>query len=63
MVHETNISANELNSDLKKVSNWTFQCKIVFNPDPRKQAQEVIFSRKMKKVSHLSLVFNNADVS
>ena len=63
MVHDTNISANELNSDLKKVSNWTFQCKMVFNPDPSKQTQEVIFSRKLKKVAHLSLVFNNADVS
>ena len=34
-----------------------------FNPDPSKQAQKVIFSRKLKKVSHLSLVFNNTNVS
>ena len=30
-----------------------------FNPDPSKQAQEVIFSRKTKKEYHPPLVFNN----
>ena len=30
-----------------------------FNPDPKKQAQEVIFSRKSKAKSHPPLVFNN----
>ena len=34
-----------------------------FNPDPNKQAQEVIFSRKLKKFYHLSLSFNNNNVS
>ena len=34
-----------------------------FNPDPNKQAQEVIFSRKLKKVCHPSLHFNNNNVS
>ena len=30
-----------------------------FNPDPSKQAQEVIFSRKTKKEYHPPLAFNN----
>ena len=34
-----------------------------FNPDPSKRAQEVIFSRKLKKVPLPPLVFNNANVS
>ena len=34
-----------------------------FNPDPNKQAQEVIFSRKLKKFCHPSLRFNNNNVS
>ena len=34
-----------------------------FNPDPSKQAQEVIFSRKTKKEYHLHLAFNNNNVS
>ena len=29
-----------------------------FNPDPNKKAQEVIFSRKINKIKHPSLVFN-----
>ena len=44
VAHDINISANELNNDLKKFSNWAFQWKMSFNPDPSKQAQEVIFS-------------------
>ena len=30
-----------------------------FNQDPKKQAQEVIFSEKSKAILHHSLVFNN----
>ena len=33
-----------------------------FNPDPTKQAQEVIFSRKNIKPQHPNLVFNQIDV-
>ena len=33
-----------------------------FNPDPNKQAQEVIFSRKLNKPNHSSLNFNNTVV-
>ena len=29
---------DELNSDLNKISDWAFQWKIKFNPDPIKQA-------------------------
>ena len=63
VVHDINTSANELNNDLKKVSNWAHQWKMSFSPDPSKQAQEVVFSRKLKKVPHPPLVFNNANVS
>ena len=34
-----------------------------FNPDPTKQAREVIFSRKAKEIYHPPLVFNNTSVS
>ena len=33
-----------------------------FNPDLSKQAQEVIFSRKINKVCHPPLLFNNSTV-
>ena len=34
-----------------------------FNPDPTKQATEVIFSRKNKPVNHPTLYFNNSPVT
>ena len=34
-----------------------------FNPDPTKQAHEVIFSHKTKEIYHPPLVFNNTNVS
>ena len=33
------------------------------NPDPSKQTQEIILSRKPKKVNHFSLIFNNIAVN
>ena len=44
---DINKSATELNSDLKKISQWVYQWKIKFNPDPNKQANEIFFSRKL----------------
>ena len=63
VTHDVNVSARELNDDLRKISNWAFQWKMSFNPDVNKQAQEVIFSRKIKSNIHPPLVFNNNFVS
>ena len=63
VVHGTQTSANDLNKDLEIINNWAFQWKMNFNPDPAKQAHEVIFSRKAKEVYHPPLVFNNTSVS
>ena len=40
-----------------------FSVEVCFNPDPNKQYQELIFSRKLKKVCHPPLRFNNNNVS
>ena len=55
-----NINSTTINliSDLSKISDWVFQWKINFHPDPNKQAQEVIFSRKVNKINHSPLLFN-----
>ena len=58
VVQNINSTANDLNSDLIKISDWAFQWKIKFNPGPKKQAQEVIFSRKITKIDHPPLYFN-----
>ena len=47
VAHDLNTSASDINNDfLKLISDWAFQWKMSFNPDPSKQAQEIIFSRK-----------------
>ena len=58
VIHYINSTANDLNCDLMKISNWAIQWKMRFNPDPNKQAQEVIFSRKINKIDHPLLYFN-----
>ena len=58
VVHITN-SANLSNSDLSNINEWALQWKMSFNPDPVKQAQEIIFSRKTSKRNHPGLMFNN----
>ena len=55
-VHNINISAINLNSDLSEVSNWTFRWKTSFNPDPKKH---VNFFRKILKRSHPYIYFHN----
>ena len=63
IVNVTQISAKDLNKDLKIINNWAFQLKMNFNLDPTEQAHKVIFSRKAKEICHLLLVFNNTGVS
>ena len=63
VVHDKYISANKLNNDLRKISNWTYQWKMSFNSDPLKQVQEVIFSRKIFKTNHPTLIFNGNPVN
>ena len=58
VVRDLNISANEINDDLKKIEAWAHQWKMSFNSDPLKQAQEVIFSRKRNKPHHPDIIFN-----
>ena len=62
-MHDVDTSANELNNDLYQINIWAFQWKMSFNPDPSKKVQEIIFSRKTKKICHPSLRFNNSIVS
>ena len=48
IVKDKNESANSLNNDLFLISKWDYNWKMLFNPDPNKLAQEVLFSRKRK---------------
>ena len=59
MINIIRTSATTLRKDLNSITNWDFQWKMIFNPDLSKQAQQAIFSRKIKKLLHPTLLFNN----
>ena len=52
IVSDGRLSASELNHFLKFIKDWEYQRKIAFNPDPNKQAVEIIFSQKKIKPIH-----------
>ena len=59
VIFDKDLSAKNLKDDSNRINNWAFQWKMSFNPDPNKQAQEVLFSRKIPESSQPSLIFNN----
>ena len=52
VVCNVNTSADEVNDDLVKMNKWA----MCFHPDQIKQAQEVIFTRKISKEDHTLLI-------
>ena len=62
VIHDTVITTLELNSDIFRIKQWAFQWKMSFNPDPNKQAQEVIL-KKLKIICHPTIHFSNNNVS
>ena len=63
IVNDPAISANNLNHDLDIIQRWAYQWKMEFNPDPTKQANEVLFSCKKSSPNHPQLIFNGIAVS
>ena len=61
-VYDVTRSSESLNRDLSTIKDWAFQWKMSFNPDPSKQASEVVFSRKRSPTDHPILVFNESTV-
>ena len=63
LIYDAESSTDILNRDLQTLSTWSYQWKILFNPDPTKQAIEVIFSNK-KETNHIPFLnFNNSIVT
>ena len=62
VVHNLNTSTNNFNEDLKKFNYWVTQWKMSLNPDPTKQVQEAISTRKIKKPLYTLINFNNRNV-
>ena len=62
LVKDPVTSANDLNHHLDMIYEWAHQWKMEFNPDPTKQATEILFSCKKKSVNHPQLIFNGSAV-
>ena len=62
LVIDPEISANDLNHDLDAIRQWADQWKLEFNPDPTKQAAEVLFSCKISTPYH-QLIFSGTIVA
>ena len=63
LVRNPSISAWEFNHDLQLINNRAYQWKISFNPEPNKQAVELLFSPKHKSPIHLPIFFNGTEVT
>ena len=58
VIKNVDASNIDLNNDLKKIGEWAFQLKMSFNPDPTKQTQDIIFSRRVQTINPPPLFFN-----
>ena len=48
---DRNETATQLNNDLRAIQEWAYQWKMSFNPDPSKQAEEILFSQKSARLA------------
>ena len=46
IINNASVSVSTPRNHLVKITDWAFNWKMLFNPDPTKQAKEVIFSKK-----------------
>ncbi len=51
-----------MNHDLELIRQWAHDWRMSFNPDPQKQAVEILFSKKRQQIDHPVLVFNDIPV-
>ena len=63
IVKHPNISANDLNHELDIINRWPHQWKLEFNPDPLKQATEVLFFCKNNAHNQPQIIFNGTVVA
>ena len=63
IVKNPELSANDLNHDLGVIHQWAHQWKLEYNPDPTKQATEVLFSCKTSNPNHPHIMFNGTVVA
>ena len=63
IVKDPTTADDELNHDLQNITEWARQWKLEFNPDPSKQATELLFSQNKYSTYHPPLLFDGNEVS
>ena len=61
-VKDKNESDDTLDNAISLISKWSFSWQMLFNWDPCKQVQEVLFSRKKKLQFHRTISLNNIQI-
>ena len=59
VVEDSNAAANDMNHDLELTNQWAHSWRMSFNPDPQKQAVELIFSTKKNEINHPVVLFDD----
>ena len=62
VVEDLNSAASDINHDLELITQLAHDWKMSVNPDPQKQAVEVIFSTRRIEMNHPEIRFNNIPV-
>ncbi len=62
VVQEPSAAAEDMNHDLELINQWAYDWRMSFNPDPQKQAVELLFSKKRHAADHPVIIFNNIPV-
>ena len=62
VVEDSTTAASDMNHDLELIRQWAYDWRMSFNPDPQKQAVELIFSTKRSEINHPEIRFNNIPV-
>ena len=62
VVEDSNAAATDMNHDLKLINQWAHSWRMSFNPDPQKQAVELMFLRKKNEIDHPVVLFNDTPV-
>ena len=62
VVHDHNSAASDMNHDLSLIGKWARDWRMSFNPDPQKQAVELILSTKRHETDHPMIFFTDTPV-
>ena len=63
IIKDPTTSADEFNYGIQTISQWAHHWKLEFNPDPSRQATELLFSQKKYRTYQPPLLFNGNEVS